>query len=66
MTARNERDQKLREFKEAMLARVAGRAMSTRTKGLDGLAKSLLERGAKAPDDDHELDHPADWDRPID
>ena len=44
MTTRSERDQKLRELKAALMTRVARRAMTTRTTGLDGLAKSLLQR----------------------
>ncbi len=67
MTTRNERDQRLREWKQTLLARLAGRAMTTRTTGLDGLAKNLLGRAVGGPiEEDPELEHPADWDRPID
>ena len=67
MTTRSERDQRLRELKEALLGRLAGRAMTTRTTGLDGLAKAMLERKTGGPvAHDPELDHPDDWDRPID
>lgn len=67
MTRRSERDQRLRELKQALLGRLAGRAMTTRTSGLDGLAKSLLRRQAGvATEPDPELEHPDDWDRPID
>ena len=46
---------------------LAQRAMTTRTTGLDGFAKRLLEKSKTAPlESDPELDHPADWDRPID
>ena len=64
---RSERDQRFRELKAAMMTRLARRALTTRTTGLDGLAKRLLDRqfagGVKA---DPELEHPDDWDRPID
>ena len=67
MTTRNERDQWLRELKAALMTRFARRALTIRTSGLDGIAKSLLDRqlgGSIEPDP--ELDHPDDWDRPID
>ncbi len=67
MTMRSERDQRLLELKAALLGRVAGRAMTTRTTGIDGLVKSFVQKqsgGPVAPDP--ELDHPDDWDRPID
>lgn len=67
MTTRSERDQRLREFKQGLLGRLAGRAMTTRTTGLDGLAKSLLGRAVgDAPEPDPDLEHPEEWDRPID
>ena len=67
MTTRSERDQWLLELKTSMLGRVAGRAMTKRTTGLDGLAKTLLRRMAgEAAKPDPDLDHPDDWDRPID
>ena len=66
MTKRNDRDHWFREFKSGLMARIAGRAMSKSERGLDGLAKSLLERGTGELPPDPELDHPDDWDRPID
>ena len=67
MTTRNERDQLLRELKASLMTRLAQRAMTTRTTGLDGFAKRLLEKSASTPEEsDPELEHPADWDRPID
>ncbi len=66
MTTRSERDQRLRELKAALLGRLAGRAMTTRSTGLDGLAKTLVGRRAGPVDPDPELAHPDDWDRPID
>ena len=67
MTQRNGRDQFMREMKNALMTRLAQRAMTTRTTGLDGLAKKLLAKAASGPPEtDPELEHPADWDRPID
>ena len=67
MTTRRERDHWLLELKQALLGRLAGRVMTTRTTGLDGLAKNLVRRQAGGPAaPDPELDHPDDWDRPID
>ncbi len=57
----------MRELKAAMMTRVAKRAVTNRTPGLDGLAKSMLERAGTPPaEPDPELEHPDDWDRPID
>ena len=47
------------------MARLAGRAMSKSETGLDGLAKSILKKGGREVPHDPELDHPEDWDRPI-
>ena len=67
MTIRSERTQRLLELKAAILGRMASRAMTTKTTGLDGIAKTLLDKlagGSAAADP--ELEHPADWDRPVD
>ena len=67
MTQRSEHDQRLRELKASLLARVAGRVMSTKRTGLDGLAKALLRpKGKEKTAADLELEHPEPWDRPID
>ena len=67
MTTRSERGQRILEWKAALLGRLAGRAMTTRTRGIDGLAKSLVQRQSGGPvAHDPELDHREDWDRPID
>ncbi len=64
---RSARDHWVRELKTALVGRLAGRAMTTRTTGLDGLAKNLLQRISGGPvPHDTELDHPDEWDRPID
>ena len=57
----------MRELKVSLMTRFARRALTTRTRGIDGIAKSLLERQASvAVEPDPELAHPEDWDRPID
>jgi hypothetical protein len=67
MTIRSETDQRARELKAALMTRLARRAMSTRKTGLDGVAKRLLDKQLGGPvESDPDLDHPADWDRPID
>ena len=67
MTTRNGRDQWMRELKASLMTRFARRALTTRKSGIDGIAKSLLERQASIQTEpDPELDHPDDWDRPID
>ena len=67
MTTRYGRDQFMRELKASLMTRMARRAMTTSESGLDGLAKRLLQRMASRPaEPDPELEHPSDWDRPID
>ena len=57
----------MRELKASLMTRFARRALTPRKSGIDGIAKSLLERQASIPTEpDPELDHPDDWDRPID
>ena len=67
MTTRSEGNQRLRELKTNLMTRLARRVMTTRTTGLDGLAKRLLGRPAQsAPPPDPDLEHPIEWDRPLD
>ena len=67
MTTRSGSDQWMRELKSSLMTRVIRRVMSARRTGLDGLAKRMLARRVNAPaDSDPELEHPDDWDRPID
>ena len=64
---RSDRVEWFLELKEALVARLAARAMTTRTTGLDGFAKALLNRSTRGPvEHDPELDHPEEWDRPVD
>ena len=67
MTMRSRTAEWKLELKQSLMGRLAARAMTTRTTGLDGLAKSLLQRATGGPvKHDPELDHPDEWDRPID
>lgn len=64
---RSQQSEWLLELKQSLLSRLAARAMTTRTTGLDGLAKTLLQKATGgAVEHDPELDHPEEWDRPID
>ena len=67
MTRRTDKQQRKLERKAARIVRMGGRIFSRKTTGLDGLAKRMVLRrtGGGVPHDP-ELDHPADWDRPID
>jgi len=67
MTRRTDKEQRILERKATRTVRMGGRIFSRKTTGLDGLAKRMVLRraGGTAPHDP-ELDHPADWDRPID
>ena len=68
MTMRSRSGQWFIERRQILMSSLARRAMTTRTTGLDGLAKALLRRmGSKRTvEHDPELDHPEEWDRPID
>ena len=68
MTTRTGRDHFLREWRAALMTRLARRAMTTSETGLDGFAKRMLKRGGGTaePEMDPDLAHPDDWDRPID
>ncbi|UDY35148.1 hypothetical protein [Dermatobacter hominis] len=65
MTSRSELDHRRREAQAALLGRVAGRALTRRTTGLDGLAKKLVAGRAPTVGPDPELDHDdPDWQVP--
>lgn len=59
MTKRTELEHRRRELQAAVFARIANRALSRRTSGLDRVAKGLLTRqlGGAALGDDPELEH---------
>lgn len=63
MAARSELSHRLREFKLALMGRLAPKVLSRKTDGLDGLAKKLAAKAAPAPADqapDSDLLHPDD------
>ena len=68
MTMRSRSSEWFLERQQVLMSSLARRAMTTRTSGLDGLAKALLRRlgGKRKVEHDPELDHPEEWDRPID
>jgi hypothetical protein len=65
MTTRSEFSQRKREAQAIMLGVVVNRVLSKKTTGVDGVAKSLVARQIGVVDIDPDLDHPAEWDWPI-
>jgi hypothetical protein len=59
MTKRSELEHRKRELQAAAFAKVANRALSRKTTGLDKVAKRMISRQMGAPTADPELDHPA-------
>jgi hypothetical protein len=57
MTARRELDQRRREVQAALLGRLANRAFTRRTDGVDGIAKRLVAKQVPAAEPDPELEH---------
>lgn len=57
MTARSSRDHKKAELQARLMARVANRAFTRKDSGLDGMAKTLLNKRAGEVPHDPELDH---------
>ena len=49
-----------------MFGFLVDKGMSKKTTGLDGIAKKLIARQAGEVAHDPELDHPEEWDRPVD
>ena len=63
MAARSELAHRLREFKLALMGRLAPKVLSRKTDGLDGLAKKLAAKATPAAPDqapDPDLLHPDD------
>lgn len=59
MTKRSEFEHRKRELQASAFAKVANRALSRRTTGLDRMAKRMITKQMGAPTSDPELDHPA-------
>ncbi|MEM1331839.1 MAG: hypothetical protein AAGG08_00145 [Actinomycetota bacterium] len=66
MTARSELEQRKRELAGKAIGAMANRGLSRKTTGVDALAKRLIAKQVGEVPYDPELDHPADWDRPVD
>lgn len=59
MTKRSEFEHRKRELQAVAFAKVANRALSRRTAGLDRVAKRVITRQMGSPSPDPELEHPA-------
>ena len=59
MTKRSELEHRTRELQAAAFAKVANRALSRKTTGLDRVAKRVITKQMGAPAPDPELDHPS-------
>lgn len=66
MTARSELAHRRKELGATVFGLLANRGLSKKTTGLDGAAKSIIARMASEPAPDPDLEHPAEWDRPVD
>lgn len=66
MTARSEFRQRLHEAKTTAMGWLAPKLFTRKTTGVDGAAKKLVMRGGGADLPlDPDLEHPAEWDRPV-
>ncbi|TDT18221.1 hypothetical protein BDK89_3839 [Ilumatobacter fluminis] len=66
MTTRSNLDHMRKELGASVFGFLANKGLSRKTKGVDGLAKSMIARQAGEVAHDPELDHPEEWDRPVD
>lgn len=66
MTTRSELDQRKRELTNQAFGFLANRGLSKKTTGVDKFAKQLIARQAGTVPPDPELEHPEEWDRPVD
>lgn len=57
MTSRSNRDHMRAELQARLMARVANRAFSRKESGLDGMAKTMLNKRVGEVPHDPELDH---------
>lgn len=57
MTKRSEFDHRKRELQAATFAKVANKALSRKTTGLDKVAKRMITKQMGVPKADPELDH---------
>ncbi len=66
MTSRSSFEQLKKETGGRVFGFLANKGLSRRTTGIDGVAKKLLASQVGEVPHDPELDHPAEWDRPVD
>lgn len=66
MTDRTPMEQRKKELGGKVFGFLANKGLSRKTTGVDGVAKKLIAKQAGEVDHDPELDHPAEWDRPVD
>ena len=66
MTARKELDHRKKELTNQAFGLLANRGLSKKTTGFDKVAKQLIAKQAGDVPHDPELDHPEEWDRPVD
>ena len=58
MTQRSEFEHRKRELQAAAFAKVANKALSRKTTGLDAMAKRVIAKQMGTPTDDPDLQHP--------
>ena len=66
MTSRSAMVHKRKELTAVVFGFLANKGLSKKTSGVDGMAKSMIARQAGEVGHDPELDHPDEWDRPVD
>ncbi len=66
MTSRSSFAHRKKELGGTVFGFLVNKGMSRKTTGLDGVAKKLIAKQAGEVPHDPELDHPEEWDRPVD
>lgn len=66
MTSRRPIDHAKKELGGKVFGFLANKGLSKKTSGVDGVAKTLLAKQVGEVPHDPELEHPEEWDRPVD
>ena len=66
MTNRTNLEHKRKELAASAFGFLANKGMSRKTTGVDKLAKNMIAKQVGEVPHDPDLDHPDEWDRPID
>jgi len=66
MTTRKELDHRKKELSNQAFGLLANKGLSKKTTGVDKFAKRLIAKKAGDVPHDPDLDHPDEWDRPVD